>query len=88
MQQFFIGHVIVHNRLAEEETAKDYMVLKVFSKILLSYSRQVHKKIWATDLCKCVNTPHASKNFTCTPKFKSFFLNGNEFFLFVIISVQ
>lgn len=35
MQHLFSGRVIIHNRFAEEETAKYYIILKVFSKILL-----------------------------------------------------
>ena len=79
--------MIVHNRLAEQETGKDYTVLEASSKLLLRYTTQEHKKIWGTDLCKCMNA-HPSKNFTCTPIFKSCLLHNIESFLFVIMSFQ
>lgn len=88
MQQFFSGHGIVHNRLAEEEIVKDYMVLKVSSKVVLSYSTKAHKKNWVTDLCKCINT-HTPQKISYSPQnLKVFLLNTSELFLFVIISVQ
>lgn len=66
MQQFFRGHVIVPNRHAEEETAKDSMVLKIFSKILLSYSTQMHKKS-GLQTCKCMNT-HTPQKISYAPQ--------------------